>query len=369
MRTYYPETEPFNHFFLEVDNTHQLYVEEHGNPNGIPVIINHGGPGAGSAPEYACYFNPKDYHIILYDQRGAGKSTPTSSLENNETNYLVQDIELLRKKLNLDRVVVFGGSWGATLSVLYAQAYPENILSIILRGIYLGRKQDTRAFLTENSQAAKDEPEEWIKFKAHVFPQDPEKERTYEEISQAYLARVRDSDPNIWKPAARAFAHWESVNACKDPVQRKEELKWAETDDALNMGRIEVYYLCHDCFMGKETRIQDDLMKLPKVPIYITTGQQDTICPPAQTRILVEHLKKLGHQHVTAEFPDNTGHSGSDPGNVDALIRFTEHYAESYHLYKKQQSSAQFPQIGFGYGGNKSSEKTDNQEGSMAFIP
>ncbi len=339
MRTFYPKIEPYNQFFLEVDQTHQLNVEEYGNPKGISVIVNHGGPGAGCWSTYARYFNPEQYRIILYDQRGAGKSQPTSSLQDNQTDYLIEDIETLRKKLGLDKVVVFGGSWGATLSLLYAQAYPENISGLILRGIFLGRRADTRAFLTEDSQAVKDEPEEWIRFKSYVFPDNPNEEKSFEEISQAYLGKVIDEDPDVWKPAAKAFARWESVNACKDPVKRAEELEWAETDNALNMGRIEVYYLCNECFFEKETRIQDDLNKLPKVPIYITTGMQDTICPPDQTRVLIARLKALGHTKVKAVFPENTGHSGYDPGNVNASIGFTDHFSSQNQNEEKEEES------------------------------
>src|SRR3990167_6278278 len=275
MRTFFPEIKLYKEFTLPVDDTHTLAVSEYGNPKGIPVIVNHGGPGSGCRPKYAQYFDPDKYRIVLYDQRGAGQSKPTASLKDNTTDHLVNDLEFLRKHLGIDKIVVFGGSWGATLSILYAERFPNHVLSIILRGIYLGRSQDTRAFLTEDSKAAKSNPEEWVKLKAHVLPDDEKEEKSFEVISKAYLDKVTQEDPAIWKPAAKAFARWECVNSCQDPEEQKKKIAWAEeSDDAANMGRIEVYYLSNNCFL-KENYIIDNFKNLPKVPIYITTGQQD----------------------------------------------------------------------------------------------
>ena len=324
-KTFYPETPLLKEQFIAVGNSHDIYVAEYGNRNGIPVIYCHGGPGAGSKPQHARYFDPSKYYIILFDQRGAGQSTPKGCMENNTTQDLINDMEVIRNTLNIDRWVVGGGSWGSTLSLLYAESHPEQVLALILRGIFLARKKDTIAHIHDDSPAALINRHEWEKFKKDTAELTKADNITLpaSDYIGIYYQLLQSANKDIRLRAAKTFSRWEIQNsALLDPAF--EDIAWGESDDGINMGLTEVTYIHHNCYI-KENQILDNIRRIENIPTHIIQGKYDLVCPPEQAYLLSEGLKQH-HLYRTI-----AGHSGSEPETVHCMITAAETIAEHYN--------------------------------------
>lgn len=312
MRTKYPPIEPYRTGFLDVGSKHQVYWEESGYPAGIPVIFLHGGPGSGTEPGHRCFFNPKIYRIVLMDQRGCGKSLPHSSLEHNTTWDLVADLEKLRNHLKIEQWVVFGGSWGSTLSLAYAETHPERVKALILRGIFLGRKKELHWFYQFGAHHLF--PDEWEKFIDPI----PQNERS--DLVQAYYRRLTSKDAAQRKSAASAWAGWEgaTLKLIFDPHQY---LQFTQDDHADAVARIECHYFVNRCFFKTDNWLIEQVGALKKIPAVIVQGRYDIICP-------MESAWELHKAWPQAEFEivKDAGHAASEPGITDALIRAADYF-------------------------------------------
>ncbi|MCX7807931.1 MAG: prolyl aminopeptidase, partial [Deltaproteobacteria bacterium] len=269
-RTLYPEIASYRFGFLEVGDGHRIYWEESGNPNGKPVVVLHGGPGGGSDPKQRCFFNPSRYRIILFDQRGAGRSQPHASIEANTTWHLVEDIEKLRTHLGIERWQVFGGSWGSTLALAYAQSHPERVTELVLRGIFLLRSKELRWFYQYGaSEIFPDAFEEYLS----VIPP---AER--DDLIAAYYRRLVCDDSELRLKAARAWTRWELATSFLRP--RPEFLERA-MDDAfcLAFARIEAHYFVHKGFFSHEEELLDGVDRIRHIPAVIVHGRYDVVCP------------------------------------------------------------------------------------------
>lgn len=306
MKTKYPPIEPFNTGFLSVDSHHKIYYEESGNPSGLPVLFLHGGPGSGTNPGHRCFFNPKIYRIILMDQRGAGKSTPHASLIDNTTWHLVQDIELLRKSLHVDTWVVFGGSWGSTLALAYAETHPARVRALVLRGIFLGRKKELHWFYQFGAHHIF--PDAWEKFLEPI----PVLDR--HDLLRGYYKKLTSNDPKERMKAAIAWSSWEAqtLRLIFDPALFSE---FTQSHHADALARIECHYFINQCFFQTDNWLLENVGPLKKIPGFIVQGRYDIVCPMESAW---ELHKALPHFHWEV-IPD-AGHSASEVGIADALI-------------------------------------------------
>lgn len=326
MRELYPAIKPNFEKMLAVSDVHNLYYAEYGNPNGIPVVYCHGGPGAGTDHDEAQFHDPAQYRIILWHQRGSGKSTPLGEFADNNTQALVEDLEKLRKTLNIDRWVVAGGSWGSTLALVYAQTYPLSVMSLILRGVWLAREKDIYGFWNDDCPAAKANPEGWKEFKeqttmimqkAGIQESDFARDKDYHAY---YDALMHHADPSIQMQAAEYYSRWEtSVSFLK---LDKSKLEWAATADGLNMGRMEAHYCKNKCFIA-ENFILNNLSKISHIPVYIVQGESDLVCPSYQAKELENALKQLGNNNVRLELVP-AGHSMFETATIDGLVRASD---------------------------------------------
>ncbi len=313
----FPPLEPNRCGQLAVDALHTLYWEESGNPNGVPVLFLHGGPGAGTSPQHRCFFDPKYYRIVLFDQRGAGKSTPLGEFRNNTTQLLVDDIEQLRQLLVIDQWLIFGGSWGATLALAYGQAHPAQCLGFILRGIFLCTQAEIEWFV---NGAQWFHPDTHAQFSAPI----PVAERN--DLLQAYVRRLLCDDPAVYLPAARNWSAYESNRASLLPMAAESSPNHAETD-ALDMSisRLEAHYMAHLGFFSDDQLIRhvDCLRHLPAV---IVQGRYDVICPP-----LSAYRLQQAWPEAKLHLIQDAGHTAFEPGITAALVTATEQF-------KQQQS-------------------------------
>ena len=270
MRTLYPEIQSYRTRQLAVDAIHTLRVEECGNPNGLPVVFLHGGPGSGIAHYHRRFFDPARYRIVLFDQRGAGQSTPFADLRENTTWHLVADIETIREELGIERWVVFGGSWGSTLALAYAQTHPERVLGLVLRGIFLGRPAEIRWFYEEGG-ASWILPEKWQRY-AEAIP--PEERGA---MMEAYWRRLTSDDASVRLAAAQAWGAWEggSITLEGSPAT---VASFAAPEVALSLARIEAHYFRHDCWLEPD-QLLHGVAKLRHIPTSIVHGRYDIICP------------------------------------------------------------------------------------------
>lgn len=313
MREKYPPIEPRKTGFLSVEE-HEVYWEESGNPKGIPVIFLHGGPGSGTDPSHRCYFHPEKYRIILMDQRGSGNSRPHAHLKKNTTWDLIQDLETLRKELGIDKWVVFGGSWGSTLALAYAETHPTQVLALILRGIFLGRKKELRWFYQFGAHHLF--PDEWEKYLDPI----PENER--EDLLNAYYKRLTSQDPAIRKRAASCWSSWEGT-CLKLLFDPKLFAQFSEDTHADALARIECHYFVNGCFFKTDNWLLENVGAIQQIPARIIQGRYDLVCP-------MQSAWELHKAWPQAEFeiiPD-AGHAASEPGILDALIRATDFFAE-----------------------------------------
>ena len=306
----FPEIASRRNGYLEVSDGHTLYWEESGARDGIPVVFLHGGPGSGISPMQRRFFDPRAYRIILFDQRGAGRSTPPASIEANTTPHLVADMERLRLHLDIDAWMVFGGSWGSTLALAYGQAHPERCLGFVLRGVFLGRRSEIDWFMTGMRQFF---PEAWRAFAEHI----PEAER--DDLLQAYHRRLNDPDRTVSLPAARQWARYEK--ACSSLLPEPDHILAAEDPHhALNLSRIEAHYFLHDLFLP-EAGLLAGMDRIRHLPATIVQGRYDVICPPESAHALARAWP--GSELI---FVPDAGHAAMEPGVRRALVRATERF-------------------------------------------
>ncbi len=313
MRTLYPAIAPYQTGMLPVSELHTLYYEQSGNPNGKPVVFLHGGPGGGTIPEYRQYFDPSHWRIILFDQRGAGNSTPHAELRENTTWDLVSDIEKLRSHLGIDQWIVFGGSWGSTLALAYAQTHSDRCLGLILRGIFLLRRKEILWFYQEGASWIF--PDAWESYLAPI----PEAER--EDLVSAYYKRLTSDDAGIRQCAAKAWSVWEASTSrlLVDPdlQDRFEEDAFAEA-----FARIECHYFTNRGFFEVDDQLLKGCDRIRHLPIVIIQGRYDVVCPMASAWDLHKALPDAELIVV----PD-AGHSMMEAGILSALIEATDKFA------------------------------------------
>jgi len=309
----YPPIKPFVQHSLQVDSIHTLHIEECGNPDGIPIIFIHGGPGGGYSAIHRQFFDPSAYRVILFDQRGCGQSKPHACLTNNTTAHLIEDIEKIRRHLNIDKWLLFGGSWGSTLSLLYAQTYPERVLGLILRGIFLCRAQDVNWFY--QSGANRFYPEYWEDFIAPV-----EHEKRIDMVSAYYELLTSDNEISRMR-AAEAWSVWEgrTSNLQTDPITVDH---FSDPYHALAMARIECHYFRHRAFI-EDNQILNNTSSIAQLPIHIIQGRYDMVCPINQA---IELHDKLPNAHLT--ICNHAGHSAMELEIAQALVTSTDQFIE-----------------------------------------
>ena len=305
MTDFYPDIKPHVQHSLAVDPPHVLHVEECGNPHGLPVLVVHGGPGAGCEPYQRRFFDPEVYRIILFDQRGCGRSVPHAELEGNTTQALVSDMEAIREHLGVERWVLFGGSWGSTLSLVYAEAHPQRVLGLILRGIFLCRPSEIHWFYQEG--ASRIFPDYWEQYVGLI----PEAER--DDLVQAYHRRLTGSDEVGRMAAAKAWSRWEAQAATLLPND-KVLAHFSDPFTALSLARIENHYFVHDAFLEPD-QILRDAHRLADIPGYIIHGRYDVVCPLENAYL----LHKAWPRAALRIIPD-AGHSALEPGIRSALL-------------------------------------------------
>jgi proline iminopeptidase len=311
-RTLYPPLEPYRTGRLRVSPVHELYYEESGNPAGKPAVFLHGGPGGGTDAKQRRFFDPAAYRIVLFDQRGCGKSTPHASLEDNTTWHLVDDIERLRVALEIERWQVFGGSWGSTLALAYAEKFPERVSELVLRGIFLLRKREIDWFYQEGAGAIF--PEAWEDYLAPV----PASERG--NMVRAYYKLLTSPDATVRVEAARAWSIWEGRTSCLLP---NEDLirRTASDEFALAFARIECHYFINDGFFTEDRALLRNVRKLANIPTVIVQGRYDVVCPMESAWALHRALPEASLRVV----PD-AGHSAFEPGIVHELVEATDRF-------------------------------------------
>jgi proline iminopeptidase len=311
-RPLYPEIEPYRSGRLDVGDGHSLYWEQCGNPQGKPAVMLHGGPGAGCSPEHRRQFDPQRYNITLFDQRGCGRSTPHASLEANTTWDLVEDMERLRAQVGVDKWLVFGGSWGSTLALAYAQTYPERTTELVLRGIFLFRQQELDWLYRFG--ASEVYPDKWGEFLAPI----PEAERG--DIVGAYLKRLIGDDPAEQLKAAKAWSKWEAetVTLLPDPHVIEEH---TSDDFAIAIARIENHYMVNKGWL-EEGQLLANAHKLKDIPGVIVQGRYDMCTPP----VSAWDLKQAWPEVELNIIPDG-GHLFTEPGVLDGLIRAADRFA------------------------------------------
>lgn len=312
MKTLYPDISPYAEHRLAVQAPHELYVEECGNPQGTPVVFLHGGPGSGCEPYHRRLFDPARYRIILFDQRGSGRSTPHAELGGNTTQALVADMEAIREHLGVKRWLVCGGSWGSTLALVYAETHPQHVSGLVLRGVFLCRAHEIAWFYQQG--ASRLFPDYWHDFLAPV----PGGERG--DMVRAYYRLLTSDDESVRLAAARAWSLWEGRTATLLPSDSV-LAHFGDPHTALSLARIECHYFVNDSFL-RPNQILADAARLAGIPGVIVHGRYDVICP-------VENAYELQMAWPDAELhliPD-AGHAASEPGIVDALIGATDAFA------------------------------------------
>ena len=316
MQQLYPELKPYREFFLPVTHGHSLYVELCGNPQGMPVVVIHGGPGGGCGPSSRRFFDPNDYHIILLDQRGAGRSLPHASLEANTTQHLIEDFELLRCELGISKWLLFGGSWGATLALAYAQAHPNRVLGLILRGVFLGRQKDVD-WIYEAGGASRMFADYWQVFQKPLINTDAE---ATGEMVNTYHKLLCGADELKRFAAAKAWAAWEGSIATLNPRPHLGN-DFSDGHFALALARIECHYFVNQCFF-ESNQLLKNMYKISHLPGIIVHGRYDMICP-AEQAFEVHALWQACQLHIVRD----AGHAQQEPGIVDNLIKATREFA------------------------------------------
>ncbi|HEX3982124.1 MAG TPA: prolyl aminopeptidase [Acidisoma sp.] len=310
-RELFPEIAPYGSGYLNVGGGHSIYWEQAGNPRGQAALFLHGGPGAGAGSVHRRFFDPRVWRVVLFDQRGAGRSRPLGSLDENTTQHLIADIEALRRHLDIECWVLFGGSWGSTLAIAYAQAYPDRVAACVLRGIFLGRDSEVDWFLHGVRGVFPDAHAQFVGFL-------PEAERA--DVLGAYRRRLNDPDPRVHGPAARAWSIYEG--SCSTLLPHPETVSTFSRDRAaLGLARIEAHYFAHRLFLPPEGLLAH-MGRIQHIPAEIVQGRYDMVCPPVSAFELAA-LWSAAHLTVV---PD-AGHSALEPGTRAALLAGLERFA------------------------------------------
>lgn len=316
----YPALEPYRTGRLAVGSGHELYFEESGNPDGKPVVFLHGGPGGGTEPKHRRFFDPAAYRIVLFDQRGAGQSTPHASLEDNTTWHLVADVEALRAHLGIERWQVFGGSWGSTLALAYAEEHPERVTELVLRGIFLLRKREIDWFYQDG--ASRLFPDAFEPYLAHV----PEAERG--DLVAAYYRRLTSDDATVRQEAARVWSVWEGSTSCLLP---NAELVARTGGDAFSLAfaRIECHYFVHGGWLEGERAIlhPDRIARIRRIPTVIVQGRYDVVCPMDSAWALHRAFPEADLRVIA-----DAGHAAGEPGTARALVAATDRFKSARPL-------------------------------------
>ena len=306
----YPDIKPYSEHRLSVGDLHTLHIEECGNRDGIPVLILHGGPGAGCEPFHRRFFDPEKFRIILFDQRGCGRSDPHAELRDNTTQHLVEDMEKIREHLDVDKWMLFGGSWGTTLALAYAEAHPEMVTGMVLRGVFLCRDMDLEWFYQEGG-ASRIFPDAWEEYLKPLSA--PERG----DILGAFYKRLTGTDEIARMAAAKAWALWEGHCATLRPSHNVID-HFSEPRTAISLARIEAHYFVNKAFL-EPNQLLDNAHKLEGIPGIIVHGRYDMVCP-------LENASTLSRAWSDAELHivRDAGHAASEPGIVDALVRAIE---------------------------------------------
>ena len=310
MRTLYPDIEPYRTGLLAVDGRHTLYFEESGNPEGKPVVVLHGGPGAGTNAKMRQFHDPAAYRIILFDQRGSGRSTPHADLTDNTTWHLVADIEALRAHLGIARWQVFGGSWGSTLALAYAETHPERVTELVLRGIFMLRRWELQWFY--QSGAHRLFPEAWQPYRDHI----PEAERG--DFIAAYHARLTADDEAVRLAAAKTWSVWEGATSTLVPEPASIDT-FEDPHFALSFARIENHYFVNKGFFEVDDQLLRDAHRIRHIPGVIVHGRYDVVCPVQNAWDLHEAWPE-----ARLVISPQSGHSAFEPENAAALVAATD---------------------------------------------
>lgn len=317
-RSFYPEIEPFRSGLLDTGDGHKIYWELVGNPAGKPAVFLHGGPGAGCSASHRRAFDPRKYCVLLFDQRGCGRSQPHACLENNTTWDLVADIERLRAMLGVNKWLVFGGSWGSTLALAYAQRHPQCVSELVLRGIFTLRKEEVSWFYQDG--ASRIYPDLWEGYVAPI----PAEER--HDLVAAYHKRLMGSDKAVQLEAARAWAKWEGSTITLLPDSEAES--FAEPHFALAFARIENHYFTHGGFF-EEGQLIREVHRLKGIPSVIVQGRYD-ICTPAASAWDLYQAWQQADPAVELHWVGDAGHAFHEPGILDVLIKTTDRFAANW---------------------------------------
>ena len=314
MKQLYPEIEPYNQFDLKVSDLHTIHVEESGNINGKPVIFLHGGPGGGIEPVYRQYFDPEKWRIIVFDQRGCGQSTPHAELQENTTWDLIADIEKIRQHLEIDKWVVFGGSWGSTLSLSYAITHPDRCKALVLRGIFMIRKKEINWFYQDGTSNIY--PDAW----EHYLRPIPEDER--HDLVAAYYKRLTSNDDSVRIEAAKAWSIWEASTSkliqSEESIHAFEDAKVAEA-----FARIECHYFTNRGFFDTDEWLLENVDKIRHIPTVIVQGRYDVVCPMISAWELHQAFPEADFEIV-----QNAGHSMTEEGIAAKLVEYTDKFSE-----------------------------------------
>ena len=298
---------PFLEFSLDVGDGHSLYIEVSGNKNGIPVLFLHGGPGAGSSEIFRRYFNPKKYKIIIFDQRGCGKSTPFGACDNNTSDKLVDDIKLILLHLNIKEVVIYGGSWGSTLALLFSEKYPKSVKALVLRGIFLCRKSDIKWFYQKGADSIF--PDYWRDFVKDI----PTSEM--DDILTAFYNRIHSQDLQISNQFCKQWSIWEGN--CSSLKPNKEVVDLFDKC-AISLAKIETHFFKNNCFI-EENQIIKNIEKIKNIKCFIVHGRYDVVCPFNQAFDLHNH-----YDNSELNIIDDAGHSLLEPGITQKILEIFE---------------------------------------------
>jgi proline iminopeptidase len=313
---FYPPIRPYDSGYLRVSPIHEIYYEQSGNPKGKPVVFLHGGPGGGTDPKMRRFFDPKKYRIVLFDQRGCGRSRPSANLVDNTTWHLVADIETLREHLGIRKWQVFGGSWGSTLALAYAQKHPERCTELVLRGIFLLRRSELEWFYQNPEGAASMFPDLWEHYLAPLTAE----ERT--DCIASYYKRLTSEDKSTLLTAARAWSIWEGalsfIKMNADYVKR-----YGDAEFAAAFARIECHYFIHGGFLDRPNQLLEDVDKIRHIPAVIVQGRFDVVCPMRSAW----DLHKAWPEADLRVVPD-AGHSAFEPGIARELVKATDRFAK-----------------------------------------
>ncbi|WP_371155678.1 prolyl aminopeptidase [Jannaschia sp. 2305UL9-9] len=309
----YPPIDPFDQRMVDVGDGHRLYVEQCGNPDGLPVVVLHGGPGGGCSPMMRRFFDPAIYRVVLFDQRGCGRSRPHASVRDNTTWHLVADIEHIRNLLAIDRWAVFGGSWGATLSLIYGITHPDRTARLILRGVFLMEQRELNWFY--GGGAGQFWPDQWNRFTSLIPPEE------HDDLIAAYKRRLFDTPAHEQVRYARAWASWENALAS---VRSQGQSGEPNGEYARAFARLENHYFSNAGFLEHDGWIRQNLHRLTGVPTVIVQGRYDMICPPLSAQLLASALDA-----ATLHMIPFAGHALSEPGISEQLVRSLDRIAQT----------------------------------------